>query len=137
MLGKLGNALKKGFDKIAGAVFLDKKTIEIIVKDLQRALIQADVNIHLVKELGDKIKKRIESMQKVSKDQAKIVELKLKELDYYKKSKKMLEKLKKGSTTGYDYRHYLDIINERLGLIKDGEKKLMKVAQVKKDLLFQ
>jgi signal recognition particle subunit SRP54 len=57
MLGKLGSALKKGFDKIAGAVFLDKKTIETIVKDLQRALIQADVNIHLVKQLGDKIKK--------------------------------------------------------------------------------
>jgi signal recognition particle subunit SRP54 len=57
MLGRLGSALKKGFDRIAGAIFLDKKTIENIVKDLQRALIQADVNIHLVKQLGDKIKK--------------------------------------------------------------------------------
>ncbi len=57
MLDKLSSALKKGFDKIAGAIFLDKKTIELIVKDLQRALIQADVNIHLVKEIGDKIKK--------------------------------------------------------------------------------
>lgn len=56
MLDKLGNALKKGFDKIAGSVFLDKKTIDSIVKDLQRALIGADVNIHLVKEIGDKIK---------------------------------------------------------------------------------
>ncbi|MDP2925593.1 MAG: signal recognition particle receptor subunit alpha [Nanoarchaeota archaeon] len=57
MLGNLGSALKKGFDKIAGAIFLDSKTIDIIVKDLQRALIQADVNIMLVKELGDKIRK--------------------------------------------------------------------------------
>jgi signal recognition particle subunit SRP54 len=57
MLNKLSSALKKGFDKIAGAVFLDKKTIDSVVKDLQRALIQADVNIHLVKEIGDKIKK--------------------------------------------------------------------------------
>lgn len=56
MLDKLSIALKKGFDKIAGTIFLDKKTIEIIVKDLQRALIQAYVNIHLVKEIGDKIK---------------------------------------------------------------------------------
>jgi len=56
MLDKLSSALKKGFDKIAGAIFLDTKTIEIIIKDLQRALIQADVNVHLVKELGDKIK---------------------------------------------------------------------------------
>lgn len=61
MLDRLGNALKKGFDKIAGAIFVDKKTIETIVKDLQRALIQADVNIHLVKELGDKIKKEAEN----------------------------------------------------------------------------
>jgi len=61
MLGKLGSALKKGFDKIAGAVFLDKKTIDSIIKDLQRALIQADVNIHLVKEIGDRIKKEAEN----------------------------------------------------------------------------
>ncbi len=57
MLDKLGSALKSGFDKIAGAIFIDTKTIESVVKDLQRALIQADVNIHLVKELGEKIKK--------------------------------------------------------------------------------
>jgi len=61
MLGKLGSALKKGFDKIASAVFIDKKTIDLIVKDLQRALIQADVNIILVKELGNKIKKEAEN----------------------------------------------------------------------------
>jgi len=61
MLSKLSSALKKGFDKIAGAVFLDKKTIQEVVKDLQRALIQADVNVHLVKEIGDKIKKEAEN----------------------------------------------------------------------------
>ena len=61
MLDKLASAIKKGFEKIAGAIFIDKKTIESIVKDLQRALIQADVNVHLVKELGDKIKKEAEN----------------------------------------------------------------------------
>ncbi len=61
MLSRLSSALKKGFDKIAGAIFIDKKTIESVVKDLQRALIQADVNIHLVKEIGDKIKKAAEN----------------------------------------------------------------------------
>ncbi len=60
MFESLGSALKKGFDKIAGAIFIDKKTIESVVKELQRALIQADVNVHLVKELGDKIKKAAE-----------------------------------------------------------------------------
>ncbi len=61
MLSKLSSVLKKSFDKIAGAVFLDKKTIDLVVKDLQRALIQADVNVHLVKELGDKIKKQAQN----------------------------------------------------------------------------
>jgi len=61
MLDKLSSAFKKGFDAIADSIFLDKKKIEIIVKDLQRALIQADVNVHLVKELGDKIKKEAEN----------------------------------------------------------------------------
>jgi signal recognition particle subunit SRP54 len=61
MLNTLSSALKKGFDKIAGAVFVDKKTIESVVKELQRALIQADINIYLVKQLGDKIKKEAEN----------------------------------------------------------------------------
>ncbi len=61
MLNKLSSVLKKSFDKIAGAVFLDKKTIESVIKDLQRALIQADVNVHLVKEIGDKIKKEAQN----------------------------------------------------------------------------
>jgi signal recognition particle subunit SRP54 len=61
VLGGLSSALKKGFDKIAGAVFVDKNVVKGVVKDLQRALIQADVNIHLVKELGDKIKKEAEN----------------------------------------------------------------------------
>jgi len=61
MLEGLSSALKKGFDKIAGAMFIDKKTIELVVKDLQRALIQADVNVHLVKEIGGKIKKEAEN----------------------------------------------------------------------------
>ena len=61
MLEGLSSALKKGFDKIAGAMFLDRKTIETVIKDLQRALIQADVNVHLVKELGERIKKEAEN----------------------------------------------------------------------------
>ena len=57
MLETLGSALKKGFDKIANAIFIDSKTIDLIVKDLQRALIQADVNILLVKQISEKIRK--------------------------------------------------------------------------------
>jgi signal recognition particle subunit SRP54 len=57
MLEKLSNALKRTTDKIANAVFLDKNLVDTIVRDLQRALIEADVNILLVKELSEKIKK--------------------------------------------------------------------------------
>jgi len=55
-LEKLSGAIKKATDKIANAVFLDKKLIDSIVKDLQRALIEADVNVQLVLEITKKIK---------------------------------------------------------------------------------
>lgn len=57
MLEKLGQVLKKATDKIANAIFLDKGLVDSIVKDLQRAMIEADVNILLVKQISDKIKK--------------------------------------------------------------------------------
>ena len=57
VLEKLASALKRTTDKIANAVFLDKNLVDTIVRDLQRALIEADVNILLVKQLSDKIKK--------------------------------------------------------------------------------
>ncbi len=57
MLEKLGEVIRKATDKIANAIFLDKDLVDSIVRDLQRALIEADVNVALVKELSDKIKK--------------------------------------------------------------------------------
>ncbi|MCU0642004.1 MAG: signal recognition particle receptor subunit alpha [archaeon] len=56
MLEKLSSVLKKTTDKIANAIFLDKNMVDSIVKDLQRALIEADVNVSLVLELTKKIK---------------------------------------------------------------------------------
>ena len=69
MLERLGEILKKTTDKIANAIFLDKNLVDSIIRDLQRALIEADVNIALVKELSDKIKKaafdeRIKGLEK-------------------------------------------------------------------------
>ena len=57
MLEKLGEVLRKATDRIANAIFLDKNLVDSIIKDLQRALIEADVSIPLVKQLSDKIKK--------------------------------------------------------------------------------
>lgn len=58
MLEKLSSAIKKVTDKIASAIFVDKKLIDSIIKDLQRALIEADVNVKLVKEISDEIREK-------------------------------------------------------------------------------
>jgi len=57
MLEKISNALKSGVKKITNAVFVDKKLIDGIIKDIQRALIEADVNVELVFQLSEKIRK--------------------------------------------------------------------------------
>ncbi len=57
VLDKLGSALKGGITKISNAIFIDKKLIDGIVKDIQKSLIEADVNIELVFALSQKIKK--------------------------------------------------------------------------------
>jgi len=57
MLESIGNAFKKSIDKITSAIFVDKSLIDLIVKELQRALIMADVDITIVKELSEKIRK--------------------------------------------------------------------------------
>ena len=57
VLDKLGNALRKGVTRIGNAVFLDKKLLDKIIKDIQKALIEADVDIELVFSLTQKIKK--------------------------------------------------------------------------------
>ena len=72
MLEKLGQVLKKATDKLANAIFLDKNLVDSIIRDLQRALIEADVNVILVKSISDKIRKaaqdqRIKDIEKKSK----------------------------------------------------------------------
>jgi signal recognition particle subunit SRP54 len=57
VMERLGESLKKGFTRISNAIFLDKKLIEGIIKDIQRSLIESDVNIELVFNLTQKIKK--------------------------------------------------------------------------------
>ncbi|MCK4650406.1 signal recognition particle protein [Candidatus Pacearchaeota archaeon] len=56
VLEKLGSTLKSGIKKISNAIFLDKKLIDGIIKDIQKSLIEADVNIELVFALTQKIK---------------------------------------------------------------------------------
>jgi len=58
VLDDLGTSLKGTLKKIANAVYVDSKLIKEVVRDIQRALLQADVNVKLVLELSKKIEKR-------------------------------------------------------------------------------
>ncbi|MBI2653801.1 signal recognition particle protein [Candidatus Woesearchaeota archaeon] len=58
VLEKLGESLKNTLQKIAKSLFVDEKLINELIKDIQRALLQADVNVKLVFDLTEKIKKR-------------------------------------------------------------------------------
>ena len=57
-LEKLGKALNSALKKLARAKTVDEATIKEIVRDIQRALIQADVNVRLVLQLTKNIEKR-------------------------------------------------------------------------------
>ncbi|MDP3733514.1 MAG: signal recognition particle receptor subunit alpha, partial [Candidatus Daviesbacteria bacterium] len=58
---KLGDSLRNTLQKIAKSIFVDDKLINELVKDIQRALLQADVNVQLVFDLTSKIKDRIKN----------------------------------------------------------------------------
>ena len=58
MMDKLGSGLKDAVKKLAGKSVVDRAAVEELVKDLQRALLQSDVNVKLVMTLSQSIKKR-------------------------------------------------------------------------------
>ena len=58
VLDDLGSSLKGTLKKIANAVHVDSKLIKEVVRDIQRALLQADVNVKLVLQLSKKIENR-------------------------------------------------------------------------------
>ena len=58
VLERLGSSLKNVLKRIAGAGLVDEKLVDEIVKEIQRALLQADVNVKLVFDLTKQIKER-------------------------------------------------------------------------------
>lgn len=58
VLDKLSGALKDTLKKIARVGLVDKRLIEELVKDIQRALLSSDVNVRLVFDLTKGIKER-------------------------------------------------------------------------------
>ena len=54
-----GDSLKSTFRKITRMGMVDKDAVELVVKELQRALISADVDVSMVVELSARIKKQV------------------------------------------------------------------------------
>jgi len=58
MLEKLGESITRALNKIKNATFVDKKLVKEVIKDIQKALIQADVNVRLVLKMSKEIERR-------------------------------------------------------------------------------
>ena len=58
VLDRLGSSLNDALKKIFRAPVMDEKTVKELVRDLQRALLQADVNVKLVLEVSKRIEER-------------------------------------------------------------------------------
>ena len=58
VLEKLGSSLRDALRKIAGASYVDDSLIKEIVRDIQRALIQADVNVQLALSVTKELHRR-------------------------------------------------------------------------------
>jgi signal recognition particle subunit SRP54 len=59
VLKGFGDSLKQTFRKIARMGVVDREAVDMVVKDLQRALIQADLDVSMVAELSSAIRKRV------------------------------------------------------------------------------
>lgn len=58
VMEKLGDSLQGALKKLIGAGRIDERTVNEVIKDIQRALLQADVNVKLVMGMSQKIKER-------------------------------------------------------------------------------
>jgi len=55
----LSEMLRSALSKFTSASSVDKRVVEELIRDLQRALLMADVNVELVKRLSDRIRERV------------------------------------------------------------------------------
>ena len=58
VLDRLGKALRSALQKLTRAPYVDERAIKELVRDIQRAMLQADINVGLVLELTKRIEKR-------------------------------------------------------------------------------
>lgn len=55
----LGSGLKQAFRRIMGLGTVDREAVEAVVKELQRTLLQADVDVRIVSELSNSIRDKV------------------------------------------------------------------------------
>jgi len=58
VLDDLGSSLRGTLDKLRGKSRISEEDVDAVVKEIQRSLLQADVDVSLVMELSDSIKER-------------------------------------------------------------------------------
>ncbi len=58
VLDRLGSSLNNALKKVFRAPVMDEKTVKELVRDIQRALLQADVNVKMVLEVSKRIEER-------------------------------------------------------------------------------
>lgn len=58
VLERLGGALRNALRRIVGATHVDARLVKEVVKDIQRALLQADINVNLVLKLTKEVERR-------------------------------------------------------------------------------
>ncbi len=59
MLGEFSERLRKLFAKIRGATYIDEKKLNEIVDDFVNALIEADVNVEVAFQIGERVKSKV------------------------------------------------------------------------------
>lgn len=55
---ELGSKLKAALQRLASALVLDSKLVEEVLKEVERALLECDVNVRLVKQICERVRKR-------------------------------------------------------------------------------
>jgi signal recognition particle subunit SRP54 len=61
VFAKLGEALHTALKKVSGSAVVDEKAVKELTRDIQRALLQSDVNVQLVFELSRRIEEKVMS----------------------------------------------------------------------------
>ena len=76
VLEGLGQSLRNAIKRIANASHVDQKLVKEVVKDIQRALLQADVNVKLVLQMTKEIEERFgEKISRWSGDKSELTDV--------------------------------------------------------------